>query len=238
MTTTFLTNATFSTTGTTRHPARLHVRKPVAPQLLVSTRRVAELHYGVAMGNELLGDKVWSDLAPHLKHATTVNAAIGYVSSTAESVFAPPAGSRLVVDGSDPALRRGLTSPAVLRRWKARGVDIRSVAGLHAKSMVITYADQTRRVVVGSANASKNSANALRELAVILDDSALADSLESLFNGWWAMGQEVDTTWLDRADGVYQAPPRPRQSQARRAALHRQGTSPCGSAHGPRQTST
>lgn len=158
------------------------------------------------MGNELLGDKVWSDLAPHLTHAATVNAAIGYVSSTAESVFAPPDGSRLIVDGSDPALRQGLTAPAILRRWKARGIDIRSVPGLHAKCMVITYAGGGRRVVVGSANASHNSGNNLRELAVLVDDPALADSLQALLDGWWAMGDEVTDGWLDRADDIYRAP--------------------------------
>lgn len=180
-------------------------------------RRPSDFTYGDAMGNQLLGDKVWSDIAPHLKRATTVNAAIGYVSSTAESVFTPPSGSRLIVDGSDPALRGGLTSPAVLRRWIARDITVRSVPGLHAKSMVITYADGIRRLVVGSANASENSANELRELAVIVDDEALTDSVENLFNGWWAMGKEVDDTWLDRADGLYQAPrdnDRPRRAEA------------------------
>ncbi len=92
-----------------------------------------------------------------------IAAAISYVGRSADELLLLGVGDSVVFDGSDEALRGGLSSPAALRRWHDAGVQLYSLAGLHAKILLVE--DTTGRVrphlLVGSMNLSRHSNEAL-----------------------------------------------------------------------------
>lgn len=159
-----------------------------------------------AMTQALLGDRVWENVQPWLAGHKHLDAAIGYVGSTGGKVLVPAPGSRVIVDGSAPALAQGMTSPTVLGRWVRAGVQVASLAGLHAKCMVITPAAGRPVAVIGSANASQHSTTQLRELAVLLDSEELVAAVGAQLDVWWAQADPLDAAWLAWAATVYQRP--------------------------------
>jgi phosphatidylserine/phosphatidylglycerophosphate/cardiolipin synthase-like enzyme len=99
-------------------------------------------------------------------------AAVAYL--TTEQSVRFNKGDLVIVDASDEVIKAGATSARLLAALRTRGVDLYSLAGLHAKVMVL---DQT--VVVGSANLTTNSTK-LAEAAIITDSPALVASAVAL----------------------------------------------------------
>ena len=87
-------------------------------------------------------------------------------------------GDTLVVDASDRRVRSTMTDLDVLAAFAGRGVEVRSVDGLHAK-MVIAK----RRVIVGSMNASRRSSEGLSELATVTTDRTFVAEARSFIKG-------------------------------------------------------
>ena len=111
--------------------------------------------------HEFIAGRVWHRLKELTEDATTIRAAIAYVSSDAYVKFGK--GDILVVDASASAVSSGNTSATVLRRAYKRGAKLFSLPNLHAKLLVLD-----RVAVIGSANASESSAG-LVEAAVLTD---------------------------------------------------------------------
>jgi hypothetical protein len=118
--------------------------------------------------------KPWPAITKALRSAGPRYAAVAYVASGADELMPLRAGDVLVANIGDAAMASRATSPAVIRTFLDRGVDVYSLERLHAKVMA------TRRLaVIGSANASVNSATNVDEAVVITDDQATIEQVRA-----------------------------------------------------------
>jgi hypothetical protein len=125
---------------------------------------------------KLLTGSVWTELRRAAKAARgPTHAAIAYFSDGADRLLPLRAGSVLVCDASVPTVRSGATHPATLARLVRRGVRVYSSPSLHTKVLVIG-----RRAFVGSANASRSSADRLFEAVVTTDSPQVMSAARRL----------------------------------------------------------
>lgn len=125
------------------------------------------------MSTTFVSRDIWSRIT---KAATTcsatANVAVAYFSKGASRLLPLRQGSRLVVDLSERAVKSGQTSPKDISKLIRAGVDVFSVRNLHAKVFVFR-----NQAFIGSTNASKASARALVEAAVVTDDRRLVAAM-------------------------------------------------------------
>lgn len=104
-------------------------------------------------------DKISEELGrPNRRQVVAV---IAYIGRDAPALMPLKAGDWLVCDASDAAIKQQLTSVEALRTFRRRKVAVFSVSGLHAKVIA-----SSTSAWVGSANASRNSAENLIEASV------------------------------------------------------------------------
>ncbi len=121
--------------------------------------------------NRLITNDVWATITRAAKKAPTkAHVAVAYFGTGASKLLPLRAGSTLVVDMSESAVKSGQTNPSELLRLIERGVAVYTVPNLHAKVFVIG-----RRTFVGSANASTNSANVLVEAVLESTDRSVVN---------------------------------------------------------------
>jgi len=87
-------------------------------------------------------------------------------------------GDMLMVKASDQGVRSTMTDLDVLAAFVGWGVEVRSVDSLHAKMVVAK-----RRVVIGSMNASRRSAEGPSEVATVTTDKTLVTEARSFIKG-------------------------------------------------------
>lgn len=104
---------------------------------------------------------IWSRLTHLAKRCSIAHVAVAYFGGEGTKRLPLPKGSLLVVDFSERAVRGGLTDPKEVLKQIRRGVEVHSVANLHAK--VFVFDD---RAVVGSTNVSRSSPVGLVEAAI------------------------------------------------------------------------
>src|SRR5690349_2161173 len=108
---------------------------------------------------ELLTNSVWKHISKAARAAkSNSDVAVAYWGGGGSKLLPLLRGSTVVVDMSLSAVRSGQTNPSDLLRLMKRGVDVHSVANLHAKVLVCG-----KTAFVGSANASSHSAGCLLE---------------------------------------------------------------------------
>ena len=103
-------------------------------------------------------------MVPHrggLYKKSRADVAVAYVGQGATRLLPLRAGSKLVVDASEAAVRSGQTDPRELLKYLRDGVELFSKPRLHAKVFAFSNV-----AFVGSNNVSNHSANALVEAAV------------------------------------------------------------------------
>lgn len=111
------------------------------------------------MSTKLVTGDVWKELSRAIRRSKRpCSVAVAYLGSGANRLMPLPYGSRLVVDASEHAVASGQTCPEDLGRLLERGVRVYSTPSLHAKVFLVSGA-----AYVGSANASRHSANQLVE---------------------------------------------------------------------------
>ncbi|MFE7423703.1 phosphatidylserine/phosphatidylglycerophosphate/cardiolipin synthase family protein [Rhodococcus sp. NPDC057529] len=144
------------------------------------------------MGTTFHGPSPW----PHITRAIGTRgaryAAIAYLGQDAPDLLPLRAGDLLVVNASKAAIRAHATSPAALAYYVNKGVRVLSSPTLHAKVIVTG-----RRAVVGSANASENSAFA-DDAVIITDDPEVIASVRTFIDRIDEV-TEVDEVFLDDA---------------------------------------
>lgn len=113
------------------------------------------------MPTELLYQDVWKRITQLSKTCARAQVAVAYVSKGARNLLTLGPGSLLVVDACEDAVRSRCTNPAELLYFQRKGVEIHSVANLHAKVFVFGS-----RAIIGSANVSNRSADYLQEAVV------------------------------------------------------------------------
>ena len=119
--------------------------------------------------SKLVTGRVWSQITAEARRKRApALVAVAYFGKNASKLLDLPAGSRLVVNASENAVKTGQTHPADLLRLLKRGVRIFSSPLLHSKVYVFG-----KRAAIGSANTSNNSAQNLIEAMVFTTDSAI-----------------------------------------------------------------
>lgn len=116
----------------------------------------------------LNGPTLWSRITNRIHSSGKVRAAIAYVGKGSAKLLPLKRGDVLVVDVSLKAAAQGVTDPREIAKLVKRGVQVFNRSNLHAKVVVTdSY------VIVGSANASTNSASVLDEASVESTDRDL-----------------------------------------------------------------
>lgn len=120
------------------------------------------------MATTFLQQGLWRELTSSIRKAKgKADVAVAYFGDKAGKQLPLGKGSRLVVDASEGAVKSGQTCPAELIKLYHKGVAIYSVPNLHAKVYVVG-----RKAYVGSANASRRSANTLVEAMLVTSEAS------------------------------------------------------------------
>src|SRR6266849_1013159 len=132
-----------------------------------------------AMSLRLMTTGIWDALAKAARRSKKpAHVAVAYFGKGAADLLPLPAGSRLVVDASEAAVKSGQTHPADLERMRRRKATIYSVQNLHAKVFAFDKA-----IFIGSANASKHSAKTLQEAVFFTTDAAIGRTARGFIKG-------------------------------------------------------
>jgi len=143
---------------------------------------------------------IWKSLMAAAKAARKPSlVAVAYFGQGASKLLPLRAGSRLVVDASENAVKSGQTHPADLKKLQARGVVIYSYPFLHAK----VYAFDGF-AFVGSANASNRSSGILTEAVVKTSDAAVVRSAKTFVRD--LCRDELSPSRLDQLQKMYRPP--------------------------------
>jgi hypothetical protein len=141
--------------------------------------------------NELLSDNLWNTIKRLDKKSTAKRAAVAYVTTEAFVKFGD--GDILVTDASDHAIASGQTNAPILARAYQRGAQLYSLSGLHTKVLLLNGVS-----VIGSANLSESSANAMIEAAWVTDSPGAAGMVTSLIQQLTKQAKSIDEAFLNR----------------------------------------
>jgi hypothetical protein len=128
------------------------------------------------MATFLSNRSVWALLSSLSGSEHKVRAAISYVGKDGAKLLKLGVGDELVVDLSLGAVRQGVTNPFVIREMIRNGVRVFTRSSLHTKFLI-----SGRTLIVGSANASRNSRDVLDEAALVTTDPAAVRRALSFF---------------------------------------------------------
>jgi PLD-like domain len=168
------------------------------------------------MKTQFVTHHIWKSLTASAKAARKPSlVAVAYFGQGASKLLPLRAGSRLVVDASEGAVKSGQTHPADLKRLQKRGVVIYSYPSLHAK----VYAFDGF-AFIGSANASNRSSGILREAVVKTSDQEVVRSAKTFIRD--LCRDELSPGRLDRLQKMYRPPRVPRGPKAREKAHSQQ----------------
>lgn len=149
---------------------------------------------------QLLTKGIWKSIAASAKAARKLSlVAVAYFGQGASKLLPLRAGSFLVVDASESAVKSGQTHPADLKKLQNRGVVIYSYPSLHAK----VYAFDSF-AFIGSANASNRSAGILTEAVVKTSDQTVIRSAKAFVRD--LCRDELSPGRLDRLQKMYRPP--------------------------------
>lgn len=112
----------------------------------------------------------------------------------------------LIFDGSDASVKQNHVHLDEIEKLIAKGVRLYSRDGLHAKMIWV----ETKPPVafIGSANASRTSAEDLSEAVVAFDDPTAVQDVQLTLSMWQAPAAEVDNDWLRHARALPRQPVR------------------------------
>jgi hypothetical protein len=154
---------------------------------------------------KLLSRDLWSIVRAKAIKAKRRRVAMAYVTDV--SLLPLAQGDVLVVDASDASIAGGRTSASVLAEYFSAGVSLFCVRNLHAKVLVLDGC-----AVIGSANASRRSAEYYAEAAVLSDRPELVGQAALLISSLAGSGEVIDREFIariQRIDVVPSAGPRP-----------------------------
>lgn len=141
------------------------------------------------MAKLLTGRNVWVEISRAARKSGTRHVAVAYLGAASPKLLALKSGDVLVINLSEAAVRGGATNVDAAWAFYRRGVHLCNSEHLHAK--VFTFGNT---VIVGSANASSNSADLLEEAAVKIVDVRVAANARRFILG--QAGQSVTPAYL------------------------------------------
>jgi hypothetical protein len=161
------------------------------------------------MGIDFINAELWSTLEKRSKTAKRRYAAIAYVTSDTRVSFGRD--DVVVVDASDHAVISGQTDRELLAKMLKNGVRVYSLARLHAKVIVF----DRRYAVLGSANLSDRSSEALEEAGIITTDRGVVAEARDFVERLAAKGNPVDQIFVKHLMTLNVRKPMPPPSEPR-----------------------
>ena len=155
---------------------------------------------GVSRTSVVTGRQVWPTIARLSKKAGPRYAAIAYLGREAPKLLTMRRGDVLVVNAGPQALTAGATHPEALAVFVERGVQVFSLPNLHSKVFV-----NRDTAVVGSANASANSAR-VEEAIVVLTTVTARRDVRAYVERLVERADEVDDAFLSMARNQFKVP--------------------------------
>lgn len=150
----------------------------------------------------LLTDDTWPQLTKAAESCTQkCYVAVAYFSERGSRLLPLPAGSILVVDASERAVKSGQTSPAELLKVIKRGVQVYSRENLHAKVFLLG-----RAAYIGSSNVSHNSAKNLVEAVVRTTHRRTTKEAKEFVISQCAVAQRLVPSRLAELSALYRPP--------------------------------
>jgi len=141
--------------------------------------------------------------------------AVAYFGSGASKLLPLKAGSVLVIDMSERAVKSGQTKPSEVAKLLKNGVEVHSVENLHAKVFVAG-----NRALVGSTNVSFTSATGLVEALLETTDRDAVRQSRDFVNS--LLGEVIDIAHARRLQRLYRPPRFGKGSQKRGTKRTRQ----------------
>ena len=155
----------------------------------------------------LSNDSLWGELTAPARAKQTTRAAVAYVGKGGAKLLALKQGDTLVVNLSLRTVKQGATSPKEIQKLIRRGVQVFTRSNLHAKFFI-----RGRTLLVGSANISNHSRNALDEAALFTTDKVALRRAADFFKRLCT--EPVRPEYLEKCLKAYRPP---LMSAARRA---------------------
>ena len=143
----------------------------------------------------LVSQGLWPRLLELSRETQQKRAAIAYVTSDEHIRF--QYGDTLICDASDSAIASGTTNARVIETAFRNGARLYSLENLHAKILVFDAVTS-----VGSANASRSSANHLIEANWISDQSDLKQAANQFIDQLITQAISVDEAFVDHILGI------------------------------------
>ena len=140
---------------------------------------------------KLISDGLWSAVRKKARGAGLRKAAVAYVTDPGLLPLGP--GDLLVTDASRASIAGGRTSALAVKQYFESGVELISLANLHAKVLVLDD-----WAVVGSANVSRHSASVYFEAAVLSDRPELVGQADNLVSALARAGEPITQRFLER----------------------------------------
>ena len=141
--------------------------------------------------DKILTGNVWKQVAGVARAAQCCLVAVAYISR--ERHLKLRQGDLLICDASDQAIKMGETSARALQTLHRRGVELRSLGGLHAKMAVFEpYA------LIGSSNLSAAAEEDLTEAALLSDGKQIVAQATAFVQHVRARSHEIDDKFLRR----------------------------------------
>jgi hypothetical protein len=143
----------------------------------------------------LFGDLLWKAIAKCVQRSHRTKAAIAYVTRSLPLSFR--ADDVLVVDATDHAIASGQTSASVLATLLAKGVQLHSHRGLHAKLVLL---DST--LFASSANLSGSSIERLLEAGIETDNPNAVSAANGLIERLLETSTPIDQRFVGRIQKI------------------------------------
>ena len=140
---------------------------------------------------KIISGNLWDTIQKKAKHAEHRRAAIAYV--TDPTLLPLRSGDLLVTDASDASIASGRTSAITLEKYFKAEVELFNLPYLHAKVLVLDD-----WAVVGSANASHQSAAVYFEAAMLSDRPELTGQADKLVTFLANAGTPIDEPFIKR----------------------------------------
>ncbi|MEV7961773.1 hypothetical protein [Oerskovia paurometabola] len=174
-------------------------------------------------GPVFLSDSLWPSCTHLARNSSLTRGAVAFVGMEAAELLPLRSGDEIVVDASDSRLQAGVTSPDAIAGWIKQGATVYSVEALHAKVLRFTLdGDEGTQelTVVGSGNLSTQSAEALIEAAVHVDDKVTADTVDAFIDQLVTeAGAPLGSAWVERARGLYRPSTLPKPTRRQPSAF-------------------
>jgi hypothetical protein len=151
-------------------------------------------------------EELWTKLQSVVKESDHVHAAIAYLGTGGAKLLRFGRGDKLVVDLSAPTVQAGATNPHEIGKLMRRGVQVFTRRNLHAKLIVTNTL-----LIVGSANASRNSQHMLDEAALVTSEPAAIRRAHEFVARLCT--EPVTEAYLRRCERAYQRPQFPKRQE-------------------------